>query len=556
MKKSFEPIKLRKNSRERVLRELINYNEIKGKNKKLAEDYSDNTSANNKAQRELKPHNRKKSRVIMEFLAGAAVIAMITGLIAFSVNRSGNNQTRPLSKSDYAENSSKSGSSIQEESAVTPMVEFISSEKLYASIAINRQYFSEYEINSDGSILLFQNDYGTETGFNYNCIKVSALPLSFEEAIAEQENRIDDYHVLSKTENVLIGHLLCDHSSDTDCSVFSSGINATKLSCSYDLPDIDVKEYKDIYIIDSHTYSDIYGAYIITATYQIFNSEGDMQYSTDPKVIYDIIDTFSFMTYSKKTLYILPKDNYITDNPQDDGADLVNFCKEYTTDDEYSYSIIASSDPAGTNAEFNITLPVGHLYDSSGTRDTALSDDFYSTFDDSIAIDLYYSYYEGNYDGSEITAIYPSFGVLYSEFKLDNSDNSNNTNETEKETTTNANTTKSFKVSPQDNGLISIGDKYCTINGISEAYEEQLSQSSQYNNDNPFNYDYVIYVPIEKIYDENGNQIGNFLADIAYASPSFTMTVYYDGIVLESFPAQIYADKVIIHELQTTNVYN
>lgn len=567
MKKSFEPIKLRENSRKRVLRELISYNEAKGKTENSSKDFSDSISTGNKSQRELKPHKKKKASIVMEVLAGAAVIAMIAGGIAISVNKSGNNPIQPLSKNNYTENSSKSDSSLQDSLPAAPMVEFISSEKLGASIILNKKYFSGYEIASDGSILLYQNDYGTETGFNYNCIEVSASTLTFEEALATQENLIDDYYVLSKTENVLIGHLQFDYLANTDVhSVYSSGISATKLLCSYDLPDLNVTECKEIYIIDSHTYSDTYGAYIITATYRITHDEEGIQYSTEPEVIYDIIDTFSFVTYAKKTIYILPKNNYVSDNSMDDGSSLVNFCREYTTDvdnDESNnsfYSILASSDAGGTNADFSITLPVGHLYDVSGTKDTDLNEDFYSTFDDSVAIDLYYSYYEGSYDGSEIANIYPSYGVLYSEFKTDSTNVPNNNDDTEKSTMTTDDViaTKSFKIFPQDDKLVSVGDKYITIYGISEEFEKQLAESQQSANDNTetFDFDYVIYVPIEKLYDENGNSFGHVIADIINAEPSLTMTVHYDEFEFETFPVQIYANEVIIYGLETTNIYN
>lgn len=59
MKKLFEPIKLRENSRERVLRELISYNDNKGKNEETAKSTS-KIFSDNKSQRELKPRKRKK----------------------------------------------------------------------------------------------------------------------------------------------------------------------------------------------------------------------------------------------------------------------------------------------------------------------------------------------------------------------------------------------------------------------------------------------------------------------------------------------------------------
>lgn len=608
MKKLFEPIKLRDNSRERVLRELISYNDNKGKNEEAAKSFSKNFSEN-KPQHELKPHKRKKASVVMEVLAGAAVIAMLAGIISISINKSAGIKHQPA-KSTGSQNvtekisGSNSGQNNSPQGAIpvdTPMIEFISSKNLGMSIAFNKQYFKEYT-EDDNGIILYQNDAGTDTGFNWNNIQISASVNPYEEEVYNWSNDVYDhyYGALQSISDVTIGNLSSDYLSGlgivSDAS--STGIPATKLSFSYELSD-NTSECMDVYVIDSRAYydslnsevNDTYGAYIIKAAYQIFHNDNTTEYSTEPELIYNTIDSFSLTQFTKKTYYILASDTkiYIT---YDDGiripeyaffsknysSNAVNNQSDNATGYNSYYSFFSSTAVDEINDNFKVTLPVGHLYDAAGVRDIFTNDDFYPTFRNMVAIDLYYpdyyNYNESSYDNSNIDITYPSYGVLHSVFQTD--DNNDIASDiTEKSTvspTDNVSVSKSFEVFPNGDRLISIDDKYCTIYGISEDFKKQKSAGIQTTADNgisgtvnadnnnasdvSFNYDYVIYVPIENIYDVNGNLIGDIIADINEITPSLTMTVYYDGRELETFPAQIYANEVVIYGLETTGIYN
>lgn len=109
--------------------------------------------------------------------------------------------------------------------------------------------------------------------------------------------------------------------------------------------------------------------------------------------------------------------------------------------------------------------------------------------------------------------------------------------------------TLSLEVVSSDNGLISVGDKYCTIYGRSGSLHETTDKTDTAYDDFVFNYDYVIYVPIDQIYDINNNPVGKGILETTENMPSLSITVYYDGMVLETYPAQIYADKVIINNM-------
>ncbi len=109
--------------------------------------------------------------------------------------------------------------------------------------------------------------------------------------------------------------------------------------------------------------------------------------------------------------------------------------------------------------------------------------------------------------------------------------------------------TLSLEAVSSDNGLISVGDKYCTIHGRSGSLHETTDKTDTTYDDFVFNYDYIIYVPMDQIYDINNNPVGKGILEKTENMPSLSITVYYDGMVLESYPAQIYADKVIINNL-------
>lgn len=598
MKKLFEPIKLRDNSRERVLRELISYNDNKGKNEEAAKSFSKNFSEN-KPQHELKPHKRKKASVVMEVLAGAAVIAMLAGIISISINKSAGIKHQPA-KSTGSQNvtekisGSNSGQNNSPQGAIpvdTPMIEFISSKNLGMSIAFNKQYFKEYT-EDDNGIILYQNDAGTDTGFNWNNIQISASVNPYEEEVYNWSNDVYDhyYGALQSISDVTIGNLSSDYLSGlgivSDAS--STGIPATKLSFSYELSD-NTSECMDVYVIDSRAYydslnsevNDTYGAYIIKAAYQIFHNDNTTEYSTEPELIYNTIDSFSLTQFTKKTYYILADgtDISIASNEGIRIPEYAYFTTNYAADTQAEisynsyYSFFSSAAADETNNYFKVFLPVGHLYDATGVRDIYTDNDFYSIFKNMVAIDLYYpAYYpENDYNSSNTDMFYPSYGVLRSPFYIDNS----NSDISEKGTVTptdNVRVAKSFELFPNGDKLIYKNDKYCTIYGISENFKKQKSADIQttaddgisgtVNADNnnvsdvSFNYDYVIYVPIENIFDVNGNLIGDIIADINEITPSLTMTVYYDGRELETFPAQIYANEVVIYGLETTGIYN
>ena len=576
MKKLFEPIKLRDNSRERVLRELISYNESKVKDESLSESLSKNFSDNNKSQRELKPYRRKKASIIMEILAGAAVIALIAGIISVSVNKAGKNTHQPAQNTNQqniaekvSDNNSNQNNSLQGALAVdTPMIEFISNEKLGISIAFNRQCFKDYKTD-DSSIVLYQDDSDTVTGFTWNNIQITASVYSYEEEVYNWAyDRYD--HAYGKIQNadiVTLGELTFDYLSSinmtTDYTGFpdysSQGIQATKFSFGYELSDVNTTECTDIYIIDSKAYSDTYGAYIIKASYQIYHNDNKTEYSTNPKFIYETIDSFSFTTYTKKTFYILANGTYSVENSLGQMSNQENFSTHYNTGyntgsetDGSFYSMLVSSVPDKADDYFNVNLPARRLYDAAGIMGIDV-ENFSPTFENSVAIDLYYPYSEDNSDDVNSAENYPSYGVLHSDFKTDSSNISSSDN-SEKDTvspTDNVSVTKSFEIFTKGDKLIFTGDKYCTIYGISETFK---NNADSYGND--FKYDYVIYVPMENIFDTNGNPIGSVIADIIEVTPSLTMTVYYDGTELETFPVQIYADKVVIYGLETTNIYN
>lgn len=598
MKKLFEPIKLRDNSRERVLRELISYNDNKGKNEEAAKSFSKNFSEN-KPQHELKPHKRKKASVVMEVLAGAAVIAMLAGIISISINKSAGIKHQPA-KSTGSQNvtekisGSNSGQNNSPQGAIpvdTPMIEFISSKNLGMSIAFNKQYFKEYT-EDDNGIILYQNDAGTDTGFNWNNIQISASVNPYEEEVYNWSNDVYDhyYGALQSISDVTIGNLSSDYLSGlgivSDAS--STGIPATKLSFSYELSD-NTSECMDVYVIDSRAYydslnsevNDTYGAYIIKAAYQIFHNDNTTEYSTEPELIYNTIDSFSLTQFTKKTYYILADgtDISIASNEGIRIPEYAYFTTNYAADTQAEisynsyYSFFSSAAADETNNYFKVFLPVGHLYDATGVRDIYTDNDFYSIFKNMVAIDLYYpAYYpENDYNSSNTDMFYPSYGVLRSPFYIDNS----NSDISEKGTVTptdNVRVAKSFELFPNGDKLIYKNDKYCTIYGISEDFKKQKSAGIQTTADNgisgtvnadnnnasdvSFNYDYVIYVPIENIFDVNGNLIGDIIADINEITPSLTMTVYYDGTELETFPAQIYANEVVIYGLETTGIYN
>lgn len=599
MKKLFEPIKLRDNSRERVLRELISYNDNKGKNEEAAKSFSKNFSEN-KPQRELKPHKRKKASIVMEVLAGAAVIAMLAGIISVSINKSAGIKHQPAKSTgsqNVVEKSSDNNSDQNDSlhgaiSVDTPMIEFISSKNLGMSIAFNKQYFKEYTEDENG-IILYQNDAGTDTGFNWNNIQISASVSPYEEEVYNWSNDVYDhyYGALQSISDVTIGNLSSDYlsglgiASDTS----STGLPATKFSFSYELSDINTSECMDVYVIDSRAYygtlnseiNDTYGAYIIKAAYQIFHNDNTTEYSTDPELIYNTIDSFSLTPFTKKTYYILANgtDISIASNEGIRIPEYAYFTTNYTADTQTEisynsyYSFFSSAAADETNEYFKVILPIGHLYDATGVRDIYTDNDFYSIFKNMVAIDLYYpAYYtENDYSSSNTDMSYPSYGVLRSPFYIDNS----NSDISEKGTvspTDNVRVAKSFELFPNGDKLIYENDKYCTIYGISEDFKRQKSLNIQTATDNgitgtvnadnnnvsdvSFNYDYVIYVPIENIFDVNGNSIGDIIADINEITPSLTMTVYYDGTELETFPVQIYADKVVIYGLETTGIYN
>lgn len=596
MKKLFEPIKLRDNSRERVLRELISYNDNKGKNEEAAKSFSKNFSEN-KPQHELKPHKRKKASVVMEVLAGAAVIAMLAGIISISINKSAGIKHQPA-KSTGSQNvtekisGSNSGQNNSPQGAIpvdTPMIEFISSKNLGMSIAFNKQYFKEY-MEDDNGIILYQNDAGTDTGFNWNNIQISASVNPYEEEVYNWSNDVYDhyYGALQSISDVTIGNLSSDYLSGlgiaSDAS--STGIPATKLSFSYELSD-NTSECMDVYVIDSRAYydslnsevNDTYGAYIIKAAYQIFHNDNTTEYSTEPELIYNTIDSFSLTQFTKKTYYILADgtDISIASNEGIRIPEYAYFTTNYAADTQAEisynsyYSFFSSAAADETNNYFKVFLPVGHLYDATGVRDIYTDNDFYSIFKNMVAIDLYYPAYYPENDYSSSNTDYPSYGVLRSPFYIDNS----NSDISEKGTVTptdNVRVAKSFELFPNGDKLIYKNDKYCTIYGISEDFKKQKSADIQTTADNgisgtvnadnnnvsdvSFNYDYVIYVPIENIFDVNGNLIGDIIADINEITPSLTMTVYYDGTELETFPAQIYANEVVIYGLETTGIYN
>lgn len=599
MKKLFEPIKLRDNSRERVLRELISYNDNKGKNEETAKSFSKNFSEN-KPQHELKPHKRKKASIVMEVLAGAAVIAMLAGIISVSINKSAGIKHQPAKSTgsqNVVEKSSNNNSDQNDSlhgaiSVDTPMIEFISSKNLGMSIAFNKQYFKEYT-EDDNGIILYQNDAGTDTGFNWNNIQISASVSPYEEEVYNWSNDVYDhyYGTLQSISDVTIGNLSSDYLSGlgivSDTS--STGLPATKFSFSYELSDINTSECMDVYVIDSRAYydtlnseiNDTYGVYIIKAAYQIFHNDNTTEYSTDPELIYNTIDSFSLTPFTKKTYYILANgtDISIASNEGIRIPEYAYFTTNYTADTQTEitynsyYSFFSSAAADETNEYFKVILPIGHLYDATGVRDIYTDNDFYSIFKNMVAIDLYYpAYYtENDYSSSNTDMSYPSYGVLRSPFYIDNS----NSDISEKGTvspTDNVRVAKSFELFPNGDKLIYENDKYCTIYGISEDFKKQKSLNIQTATDNgitgtvnadnnnvsdvSFNYDYVIYVPIENIFDVSGNSIGDIIADINEITPSLTMTVYYDGTELETFPVQIYADKVVIYGLETTGIYN
>lgn len=605
MKKLFEPIKLRDNSRERVLRELISYKDNKSKNEEAAKSFSKNFS-DNKPQHELKPHKRKKSSAVMEVLAGAAVIAMLAGIISVSINKSADIKHQPAKSTgsqNVAEKSSDSNSGQNDSlqgaiPADTPMIEFISSKNLGMSIAFNKQYFKEYT-EDDNGIILYQNDAGTDTGFNWNNIQISASASPYEEEVYNWSNDVYDhyYGTLQSVSNVTIGDLSSgnlsglgyDHSYGTLQSVSNSaGIPATKFSFSYELSD-NTSECMDVYVIDSMAYydslnsevNDTYGAYIIKAAYQIFHNDNTKEYSTDPELIYNTIDSFSLTTFTKKTYYILANGTDVS-KASNEGSripEYAYFATSYATDTtdfnaEVSYnscySFFSSAAADETNDYFKVCLPIGHLYDSTGIRDIYTNNDLYPTFDNIVTIDLYYPEYYPD-DTSNTGISYPSYGVLYCPFKTD----SVNSDISEKSTIApndNVIVTKFFEIFPNGDKLVSSDDKYCIIYGISEDFKKQQSTNIQTKADEEmthtvntdsdnasgisFNYDYVIYVPIENIFDTNGNSISDIIADISEITPSLTMTVYYDGMERETFPVQLYADKVVIYGLETTTIYN
>lgn len=571
MKKLFEPIKLRDNSRERVLRELISYNENKVKDESLSESFSKNFSDNNKSQHELKPHRRKKTSIIMEMLAGAAVIALIAGIISVSVNSSGKNTHQPAQNTNQQNITEKaSGSNSNQDNSLqgalsvnTPMIEFISSKNLGVSIAFNRQYFKDYKTDdislNDNSLILYQDDFGTETGFSWNQIRINASFYSYEEEVYNWANDMYDhlYGKLQSTEDVFIGRLAFDYLSDSDYTpnTSSENIKATKFSFIHEFPDVNTTDCTDVYVIDSKAYSDTYGSFIITSSYQIFHKDNTIRYSTNPELIYETIDSFSFTTYTKKTFYILANGTYSVENSLGQISNQANFSAHYTgynagseTDGTF-YSMLVSSVPDKAYDYFNVNLPARRLYDATGIRAIDV-ENFYSTFENSVAIDLYYLNSGDNSDDINSAEIYPSYGVLHSVFKTDSSNN-NSSDISEKDAvspTDKVSVTKSFKIFTKDNKLITTGDKNCTIYGISETY---VSNSFT----DPIN-DYVIYVPMENIFDKNGNPIGSIIDDISEVTPSLTMTVYYDGMELETFPVQIYADKVVIYGLETSDSFN
>ena len=592
MKKAFEPVKLRESSRKRVLRDLIRYNELKSEQENVSDSISKKNEAINmekvrvedtkgkvSSSRELKPRKRKKTFIIMEALAAAAVIALIIGTIAVSVSQNKTNTTQSLSgiesKGDSQQNISQEDNSQSDNSqkealpSGSPALEFVSSEKLGVSIAFNSTYFYGYDINSDGSILFYNEDYAmnTETGLSYNTLEVSGLKIKFTEAVDyiinsnTSETGSSIPYTLIGNDKVFIGSLYYDNFISTNAdtsSAASSCISATKLTFSYELPDISTTECKEVYLIDFSGFDGLYDTFAITVTYHIFNNGSEVQYSIEPEVICDIIDTFSIETYTKKTFYILAE-NYHSDDTKEAVTALNNFQKLYSENSasnegieqgiEHYYAIMASTETSAAQADYKIILPVGSLYDAAGTRDTNTDYSFYSTFEDSVAIDLYYpySYNEGGDDGEDLPVIYPSYGVLHSEFKNDEETdifgNSSAANGTQTYT-------QSFVIYPQDT-IISINNDNCIIFGRSDNFE---SMQKDYGEE--YNYDYVIYVPFEKIYDEKGNAIGKELSQISSANPSLTMTVYFDGAIQETFPAQINADEVIIHGIANGTISN
>ncbi len=584
MKKLFEPIKLRENSRERVLRELISYNDNKGKNEETAKSTS-KIFSDNKSQRELKPRKRKKTSIVMEVLAGAAVIAMIAGIIFVSINKSSGIKHQPAKSTgsqDITEKSSdsKPGQNNSLQGALpadTPSVEFISSRKLGISIAFNRQYFKDYivETEGDGIVTLYQEDAGTETGLNWNNILISGSGYSYEEEIYNWTNDMykSYYGSLQNIYDVTIGNLYSDYLSELGIAsnTNAAGIPATKFSFSYELPDVNTSECTDVYVIDAGAYhdslnsegsSEAYKSYTIKVSYQIFHNDNNIEYSTKPEVIYETIDSFALTPFTKKTCYILANgtDISIASGNGSNIHESANFTTNYADDDKAEisygsyYSFFSSASADITNDFFETFLPVGHLYDVSGIKDIYTNNDFYLTFNNMVAIDLYYPdyYTEKGYDSSATDMAYPSYGVLHSPFTGKDT--------SEKDTDSpdgNVNVTKSFEIFPKGDKLISVNDKYCTIYGVSEDYINRRSPDVQNtSSDVVFNYDYVIYVPIEDIFDVNGNSIGNIIGDINEINPALTMSVYYDGTELETFPAQIYADKVVVYGLETTGVLN
>lgn len=595
MKKLFEPIKLRENSRERVLRELISYNDNKGKNEKAAEFFSKNFS-DITPQRELKPHKRKNISIVMEFLAGAAVIAIIAGIISFSINKP-EHLTRQPTKNTGSQNNiveknpeSNSGQNNSLQGAIsvdTPMIEFISSKNLGVSIAFNRQYFKDFSIEDNGIITLYQADAGTDTGFNWNNIIITGSHYSYEEDIYNWTNDIYDcfYGSLQNISDVTIGNLYFDYLSELGIAsnTNATGIPATKFSFSYELPDVNTSECTDVYVIDSsayrdslnsETYGEDYESYTIKVSYQIFHNENNAKYSMEPKVIYETIDSFVPAPLTKKTCYILASGTEIY-KTYNDGIRIPEhayFGKSLGYKSHYSFFSSPAADKINDN--FMVEIPIGNLYDAAGVRDISTNDNFYSTFKNMVAIDLYYpdncNANESNYDNS--TA--PLYCVLHSVFETDDS-NKSISDITEKDTvspTDNMITAKSFEIFPNGDKLIYAGDKYYTIYGISEDFKRQRDDNLQTADANTvtdnadgngnvdigvnFNYDYVIYVPIDNIFDINNNSIGNIIDDINRISPSLTMTVYYDGTEQETFPVQIYADKAVIYGLETTDLFN